>query len=492
MSPALRPRPGRALAAWVPRVPSAVLATALAADLAGGSAWAFDAEVRSETISQAYQVRGPAGAPVLSFRRITENLSLTGAALPDDPHGVTWTLRARLRIDSDFGSACDPATNRCLDELNTSRAAEFAPLFAQRAIDLPFAYLDGTGFFRGRADVRFGRQMVVDPMGFFLFDGARVRLHLGSAVSLDTYGGLESRAGFPLSSGRYERDGLIRADRSGWDPALAPQVADRALAGTLGFAGEYASDALFVRAAYRRVWSADGVSEEKLGGSADITLSRRTRAFADIVYSAPQGMLTDLSVGAEWRSGRGHVVGAEAARYRPSFDVTSVWASFWTDPTDDLRLHTELPLGRGFTAVASALLRRYALSEGTTVASPIALPDLWAGGGGAAMLYRRGRWDGSLRARAEGGAPGTRAGVDLTARVWLLWQRIRADLGASAWTVTDTLRPDRDLTSLGLLGGVLVRLGTVASVHVDLEDDMNRLVGHRVRAMATLDLRSPL
>ena len=38
---------------------------------------------------------------------------------------------------------------------------------------------------------------------------------------------------------------------------------------------------------------------------------------------------------------------------------------------------------------------------------------------------------------------------------------------------------------------VLVRLGAVADVHLTLEDDINRVVGHRLRAMGVLALRGP-
>jgi hypothetical protein len=454
-------------------------------------AWAFDAVVRAETQAQAYQVRGPAGAPVLSLRRITQTLSLHAVDRPSSARGVTYTARVRLRIDSDFGSACDPTTDRCLDELNQSRVAEFAPLFARRSLDLPFAYVDATGVWRGRIDLRFGRQLVIDALGFLLFDGGRARLNLGSVLALEVYGGAETRSGFPLSSGRYERDGITRLDRTGWDASLVPTVQDRAAAGVIGVAVETLGDGpLHTRATWRRVVSGDGIAEEKAGLSADLTLSERVRFFGDAVYSIPQRLLATLSVGGEWIGVRGHSVGIELARYRPTFDLTSIWASFWVDPTDDARVRGEVPLGRGWRVSGAVFGRRYALSELAPSPNSAVLPDLYAVGASLGLSSPRVKNQGTFRVQGEGGALGARAGADVMLRVWLR-PRIRWDVGLSAWWVTDALRPERDVVSFGFVTGALVRLGRIADIGVNLEDDVNRLVGHRMRAMAVLDLQVP-
>ena len=454
------------------------------------AARAFDAEVRADTQAQAYQVRGPGGAPVLSLRRFTETLTL--GAVERTRRGVVWSIRARLRVDSDFGSACDPTGDRCLDELNRSRAAEFAPLFARRTLDLPFGYVEGAGLFAGAATVRLGRQLVADPLGFFLFDGARARLTVADRVVFEAYGGLETRTGFPLSNGRYERDGIARADRTGWDATLASRVRDRAAAGALAAAVETAGDGpLFARATWRRVWGDDGVAEEKVGAAVDLTLSPRWRAYADGVYAVPQRTIANLLVGCAFGDDDGRSFGAELSRWRPTFDLTSVWSSFWTDPTDDARVRGELPLGRGVTFVGAAFGRRYALSESPSSPGSVALPDAWAGGGDAGLVLRRARFDGALRAHGEGGELGARAGADLTGRVWLRYQVVRLDAGLSAWWVDDALRPDRSVASLAVMAGALVRIGRVADVQVSFEDDVNRIVGHRLRAVALVTLRSP-
>ncbi|MEZ4409051.1 MAG: hypothetical protein R3A52_21660 [Polyangiales bacterium] len=448
---------------------------------------ALDAEVRAESTASTWQVRGPSGAPVLSLRRFTQTLTLGASHRPEDPRGPRVTIRARLRIDSDFGAACDPSTDRCLDELNLSRAAEFAPLFARRSLDLPWAYVDVESIGRGALDLRVGRQLVVDALGFMLFDGGRARLHLGRAIALEVYGGLETRAGFPLSNGRYERDGVARLDRDGWDASLAPSIRDAVTAGVFAAAVELrGAGPVYARATWRRVWTSEGTVEEKAALRVDVDVSRRVSGHAEAVWSFPHDTATLALAGVTWRSGRGHLVGVDVERVRPVFDATTIWASFWTDPTDDARARVEVPLSRGWSLTVDALGRRYALSASSTQT-----PDQFNAGGGAGLHARRPRWELSARARGEGGGLGSRVGADLSARRWMS-QSVRLDGGVSLWSVNDTLRDDRDITSGSLWVGVMVRLGRVARMHLTLEDDVNRVVGQRLRAFALLDLGTSL
>ncbi len=465
-----------------------LLASATGILFAGEARAITTAEVRADSVAQAYQARGYFGATALSLRRYTQTLSMSSATRGDDPRGVVALVRARLRIDSDFGNACDVTTDRCLDEVNTARGAEFSPLFARRSLDLPWAYVDLQNIARGRVEVRVGRQVLVDVLGFALLDGARARARLWGGLWIEALAGLETRSGFPLSNGRYERDGVLRADRSTWDPTLAPHVRDRAMAGMFGAAIDLrALGPLSARLTWRRVQGSEGISDERVGASADLALSRRVRVVGEAAYSLPLATLTSASAALEWVDARGRLAGVELARLRPVFDATSVWASFWIDPTDDLRLHGELPLGASVVLTASALVRRYAIDAGR----PQDDGDLWAGGGALGLSARRGRGDLSVRATAEHGSVATRVGGDVGARWWLRPEKLRLDLSTSGWWVEDRLRPERSVFSFAMVAAVLARLGRVAQVGVSLEDDINRVTGHRVRALAVVELAGP-
>lgn len=456
-----------------------------------GRSSAFDAEVRAESTASSWQVRGPAGAAVLSLRRFTQTLGLAGASRPSDPRAPVVRLRARLRIDSDFGAACDPGTDRCLDELNRSRAAEFAPLFARRAVDLPFAFLEVIGLARGHVDLRAGRQLVIDPLGFYLFDGGLARLNLGAGASVETYGGWETRAGFPLSNGRYERDGLQRVDRAGWDRSIATAVLDRAAASVVGAAVELrASTRLDARLTWRRTWTAQGVAEEAVAARTDLRLGGSVRTFAEAVYTVPMATVTTAALGVEAVPARGVRWSVSALRVRPVFDLTSIWASFWIDPTDEARASLSLPLSASADLSLGAWLRRYVLdAEAPGNAAPSLGAPLNAGGS-ASVRVRRPRWDATLRASLEGGALGTRGNADVAVRAWVLRRALRVDGLVSVAHVRDALRDDRALDGLGLVLGVTAPLGRVAQVSASLEDDINSVVGHRVRAIGVLELRT--
>ena len=469
------------------------VASALALGIAACPArsHAFDAEVRAESTASSWQVRGPAGAAVLSLRRFTQTLSVAGTSRSDDPRAPVVRLRARLRIDSDFGSACDPGTDQCLDELNRSRAAEFAPLFARRAVDLPFAFLEVTGLARGRVDLRAGRQLVVDPLGFFLFDGGLARLNLGAVASLEAYGGWETRAGFPLSNGRYERDGLLRADRAGWDRSIATAVLDRASARVLGAALDLrAGDRLDARLTWRRIWTAEGVAEEAVAARTELLLGASVRAFAEAVYMVPMSTVTTAALGVEALPARGGRWSVELLRVRPVFDLTSIWASFWIDPTDEARASVSLPLARAVDLSLAAWARRYALDAEAPANASTTLGAPLNAGGAASVRVRRARWDATLRASLEGGGLGVRGNADLSMRAWVLRRGLRLDALVSLAHVRDALREGRSIDGIGLVLGATVPLGRVAQVSVSLEDDINTVVGHRVRAIGVLELRT--
>lgn len=461
--------------------------------VAPARARAFDAEVRAETTTQAYQFRGPAGAPVISSRRISQTLSVGVIERPRTRRGITVVFRARLRFDAEFGDACEPVSGRCLDETNRTRPDQFVPMFSQRTMDLSFAYLDVLDIGRGIADVRLGRIFQADSLGFFLFDGARARVHLTDFLAVEALAGLETRAGFLASDGRFERDGLARADRTGWDPALAPYVLDRALAPVIGVAAETGTAVpLYARVAYRRVWSPQGLSEEKLGGALDAAILPALRVFGDAVWSIPQQALTNVNLTGDWHHPRGVRFAVDYARWRPSFDLSSIWMAFWSDPMDTVHVRTEITLTRGLTLTANALARRYALSESGASTHGAVLPDAWNAGGGGALVVRTAAYQGSLRGTFEGGAVGLRGGVDAAAAWWVWPERVRLDARLSLWHVEDSLRPDRAGLSFGAVLGATVRLGSLADLHADVEDDVNRFVGQRFRVMAVLAVRGAL
>ncbi len=109
----------------------------------------------------------------------------------------------------------------------------------------------------------------------------------------------------------------------------------------------------------------------------------------------------------------------------------------------------------------------------------------------AGARYDYGRGSLGVRGGGETGQRGHRLGGDVTGR-----RRFSARYDAmcvlSLWDWSDALRPDRDATSFGyVLGAGLTpspNFFARSRIGLELEHEMNRVVGQRFRALLTLDL----
>lgn len=86
----------------------------------------------------------------------------------------------------------------------------------------------------------------------------------------------------------------------------------------------------------------------------------------------------------------------------------------------------------------------------------------------------------------EGGSVGARGGLDADAAFEPWAGRVRFDARASPRGHFDAMRPERSGPTLALVGGAAVKLGPIATLHVDGEFDHNSVAGNRFRASATL------
>jgi hypothetical protein len=188
-------------------------------------------------------------------------------------------------------------------------------------------------------------------------------------------------------------------------------------------------------------------------------------------------------------------VGVTFDRYTPTFDGDSIFNWFSHSPTTSALGRAEVRFSRRLSANLSGGTRWFE-TEGhssTYVQNPDPtqtgrLFDLSLDGG---ARYDYGRGNVSVRAFGETGKRGHRVGADITGR-----RRFGARYDAmcllSLWDWSDALRPDRDATSFGYVLGAGVTPGpnffARSRFGLELEHDMNRLVGQRFRALLTLDL----
>src|SRR5262249_54582397 len=186
---------------------------------------------------------------------------------------------------------------------------------APGAVDLMYAYVEGRRFMHGWLGFKLGRQYVTDALGWWSFDGGEASATTPWFVKAEAYGGFEQRGGLPLSTARYERDGIWRGDRSGFDPSLYPQFQPAAVAPAFGAALESTGITwLHGRLTYRRVYNTgaanltefgsglyapavyDGgrISSERLGYAVEGNWSDVGGAKAGIVYDFYNGEVTSI------------------------------------------------------------------------------------------------------------------------------------------------------------------------------------------------------
>lgn len=454
------------------------------------SVFAVEYDLHAETYAQAYQARGPFGAPVISARRLTQILTFSTSHSFEDGRGPTVLFRFRLRFDGEFGDNCGGASGRCLEEANFDRRSDWVQGFARRSVDVPYAYLAVQGLAKGRVDFRLGRMMTTDVLGFFLHDGGFVTVNLAPWFAVQAYGGLEVRGGFPLSDSRFERDGAARADRGAWDSTIAPWIADRPYAPVAAIAIEAKElGRYFARATYRRVFTSEGIAEEKVAASADATPHPEWRFSGRAVFSVPQRLLSVLGVSAEWHQLRSlWMIRAGIERLRPSFDQSTIWNSFWMDPVDEARGVASVQLHPTIQCTVTALARRYALSETGPSTHGTPVYDQYTVGGTGSFTLQKPSWEFTVRGTAEGGSLAARGGVELTTAIQPWRDRVQLNASVSLWTNSEPQRPLRNGMSVAVVGGGVVRLTPFARLHVDAEVDNNPMVGNRFRVMSTLVL----
>jgi hypothetical protein len=182
-------------------------------------------------------------------------------------------------------------------------------------------------------------------------------------------------------------------------------------------------------------------------------------------------------------------------RYTPTFDGDSIFNWFAHSPTTSALGRADVRFSRRIEATLSGGLRWFE-TEGEP-ATYAADPDQTQTGrlfdvsldAGARFDYGAGSI--GLRGGGETGERGHRLGGDVTGRR-RFGSRYDGLCVISLWDWSDGLRRDRDATSMGYVlgGGVTPGPSFFARSRLgfELEHNINRLVGHRIRALLTLDL----
>lgn len=513
---------------------------------------ALDFDVRSETALQAYQLANPWGDTVLNRRRLMQTLSLSVYNLQGDytPGRADFSAVLRVRLDADFG------INGHLGDADrggeTSYQTEagpgmrFVPGVQQAPVDLMYAYVEGRSLLKGLLGFRAGRQYVVDTLGWWSFDGALARITTPFFVQAEVYGGFEQRGGLPLSTSRFERQGVWRGNHVGFGTAAdQPSVTDypsyqyAQAAPAFGFNLESSGVSwLHGRLSYRRVYNrgtsvtqqfpdleggfrtvkGTRVSQDRLGYSLDLNKSSLGAIKGAFTYDLYNQMIASFNAGVEAYAGARTTIGADVDYFVPTFDADSIFNWFTHSPMTSVTARISATPSRKFDFSASGGVRLWQ-TEGdadTFGAEECTASGLCSGDqeidpataqsfirdeanratatvidamGNVAGRYRFGTGDLGLRGMVQAGSRGHRGGVDLNGEKRFDGGRYLTLARVSLYNWDDPLRPDRGATSFGYVLGAGVRPVKQADVRIEWEHDMNRLVGQRFRFLAVLNLR---
>lgn len=490
--------------------------------LCPAAAGASEPDVSVDSAAQFYDVRSPTGETVLARRRITTSLAVSDYDLLDKDRGPLATaverghapelsFRARLRYDADYGAAAGEADPKALDQ--------YVPGFSRGPVDLMYAYVEGRKLANGWVGFKIGRQYETDVLGWWSFDGGEVKVTTPYFLAAEAYAGLEVRGGMPLSTPRFERDGVWRGSRSDMDPALYPAFQDNDVAPAFGAALETAGfTVLHGRLSYRRVYNTgssvtsdfapglaapvtyDGtrISSEKLGYAIDGAAPDLGGAKAGVVYDFYTTKIEALYASLDWFATKKLTVSADYDFYAPVFDGDSIWNFFAANPMNDVALRGSYDVTEHLAVAAEGHVRVFTAQSAAINTRPSS-PDLpktdlnaypqaptFDEGGYLSVRHRVGEDSSSVHLYGDGSAhEGNRAGGDL-ALERVLDHRYLAEGRVSLWHWHDSLRPDRDAVSYGLVAGVGYKFTPLSRILFEYQLDANRLVGLRNRAMIWL------
>jgi len=475
------------------------------------AAEAYESEVDATLDAQFYSLQSPYGSPLIQRRRYTQTLALNLYDLQSDrvPLGPALVFKSRLRLDSDFGQR---------PEERNPDANSYVPGLAEAPIDVMYAYLEGQRYLNGYLGFRLGRQYVIDPLGFWSFDGADVVLTTPAYVAFEAYAGFEQRGGLPLlGTARFEADGVSRGDRTGLGFGQAPSfLQESRLAPAFGVALESTGvEFLHSRFTYRKVINRDAVlvspfvdtgggltfatgdrtSSERLGYSLRADKSDLGAAMGSLVYDLYNQRLSQYDAALDWYASDRVVVGGSLGYFLPTFDADSIFNWFAHRGTTTLTGRAEAAFSRQAQVAASAGVKIFD-TEGdprTYAASPNANPTSQSDDYFAALGGRYRFWDGSvaLNTMAESGGAGHRYGGDVSGRKTYQGGYYDTLALLSLYDWHDSLRAASSATSFSyVLGGGIspnFLLFSRGRFGVEWEQTMNHLVGQRYRLLATLD-----
>jgi hypothetical protein len=341
--------------------------------LVSTEAGAADVEVTGDVAFQGYEVASPYGDRVLARRRLLTTLGLAAYNLQGDykPFKPDYSVRLRMRFDGEFGA---DAAEHDFAVGNTNR---FVPGWSNTPVDVMYGYVEGRNLLDGWLGFRVGRQYMTDVLGWWNFDGGLVKLTTPFYFGVELYGGLEQRGGLPLSTNRWESQGVWRGYGADIEDNREeyPSFQTAAMAPAFGVAAEsLGPNWIHGRFSYRRVYNTgsvfsgqfptvggqgyeqvDGlrISSDRLGYALSLFLSDVGGVRGGFAYDLYNEVIAKAYGSIDIYAHEKVNVGADVDFFTPTFDADSIWNWFTHSPITTITGRMAVGSFEGFEATLS-------------------------------------------------------------------------------------------------------------------------------------------
>ncbi len=443
----------------------------------------YDQQVSSSLWAEGYSVLARDGSPIRR-RRIVEDLHLSAWNLipgSSDPYyrGVRLSLNVHLRLDSDF------AIQR--HESRPGVKDGYVPGLTPLAIDALVVQLHIRDLLDGVLDVRLGRQIRIDTLGYFAFDGLATSFDLPAGIGIDTYIGYEVRGGDQLGYDALELDGTDSGDRHNMEADRYPDREEPRARLAVGMELSF-SPRRWVDAAvsYRTVGLSMPLADQLLGGRLHLG-SDPVWFDARAVWSPLIDKFTQIDAELATEPGEVVTISLDYHLYRPLFEGDSIFNVFALSPENDLGTRIELRLNESMALAGWGFVRLADETGGMTGDRQEALL-LGAGGGVGGNYYSHAR---TLAVRFSGIEEWgeDRLGVEIGVGQGLLpLQRLWLNLRLSYWHVDDAESKRFSGNMVGYVLSARFRLAVGAEVLGEFEHYVDGDGEQRFYALALLKL----
>jgi hypothetical protein len=355
---------------------------------------AADFEVQADTGLQGYEVASPWGDVVLQRRRLLQTVGLGVYNLQgsNKPGEADYRLVVRMRLNADFGVNAHLDDHQGGGETTYATAAgngvRFVPGLEPAPLDVMYGYVEGRNLAHGLLGFKIGRQYVTDALGWWAFDGGLVRITTPFHVQAEAYAGLEQRGGLPLSTSRYEPQGVWRGSHTGFGVGAglpsatdypAYQYAEPAPA--FGFALESTGPRwIHGRVSYRRVYdtgtsivamfpdpvgggyrtvAGSRLSQERLGWAGELVKNDLGTIKGGFSYDFYSQIVATYTGGIEAYLGKRGTIGADVDYFVPTFDADSIWNWFTKSPVTSITGRASYRITKRFDATISGGTRMW-------------------------------------------------------------------------------------------------------------------------------------